>query len=375
MCWITQVLFNWRMLALAGCMAFCAVPASAAVETDPTALYQTMRHAYDEAGAHGWSFDEQSYYLATILDAGRAYALFRAQDPQYGELATLTVDVGSRLHYNPLTNNDAALWYVREAAQWVVKNGSTDAPKAQAQALLDRVNAAEGDPKLTAQSAEEDAAAVAKDFPADPDARVLVIIADVRAYQLTKDPQYRSLLLTHAADARLSLVRVPATEAQVMFQIAEQAANALAGYSAADAANGKIILDRRARIPALQEIGHVHALPHGLRMTRTAPADEYFGALGFSPIGIDNELTRVGKYLDAGWGERMSKDALHLEEALVGWHRLYPRDITLPKRVLGCYELLKRIATPQSMEAAEHLRTMLLVEYPESSQARELAAA
>ena len=36
--------------------------------------------------------------------------------PRYGELATLTVQIGSGLHYNPLTNHDAAVWWVREAA-------------------------------------------------------------------------------------------------------------------------------------------------------------------------------------------------------------------------------------------------------------------
>ena len=53
-----------------------------------------------------------------MLDAGRAYALFRPDDPQYGELAELTVAVAQQLHYDPLTNNDAADWYVREAAAW-----------------------------------------------------------------------------------------------------------------------------------------------------------------------------------------------------------------------------------------------------------------
>jgi hypothetical protein len=355
---------------------FCAItPAFAAVETDPLALYQMMRQAYDEAAAHGWSFAERSYYLATVLDAGRAYSLFRANDPHYGELAELTVDVASALHYNPLTNDDGALWYVREAAQWVLANDAGDVERtARANTLLDRVNAADSDSAHTAKTAEEDAVAVAAVFRGDPDAIVQVIVADVRAYQLTHDRYYRSALLEHASDAKISLLRVPAPEEQVLFTIAAQAASAVPGYGALEVAEGKTIEERRAHTPELQEIGHVHAIPHGLRMTRTAPADEYFGALSFSPIGIDNETVRIGKYLDVGWGSRMTKDALHLSDAIEQWHKRYPRDITLPRRMLACYKLLLRMDDSQAAEAAARVKNTLLVEYANTVEARELSA-
>jgi hypothetical protein len=370
-------LFRRRIAAgfalLAGIL-FCGAGARAAIETDPDALYRTMKQAYDEAGAHGWSFNEQSYYLATVLDAGRAYALFRADDPHYGELAKLTVDVAARVHYNPLTNDDGALWYVREAAQWTMKNDADDVDRSnKANALLERVNAGDGDPQRVAQTAEEDAVAAAADFRGDPDALVQIITADVRAYQLTHDARYRDFLLKHAADARLSLQRVPAPEEQVMLTIASQAASALPGYGALEVAEGKAIEERRARVPELQEIGSVHAIAHGLRMTRTAPADEYFGRLGFSPMGVDNETLRINRYLDVGWGTRMAKAALHLADAIEQWHKLYPRDITLPRHISACYKVLARTADPETTAAAARLRMMLLVEYANTSQAHELS--
>ena len=42
----------------------------------------------------------------------------------------------------------------------------------------------------------------------------------------------------------------------------------------------------------------------------TAPADEYFGQTKLSPIGVRNALLHISKYLDAGWGTRMTGDAL-----------------------------------------------------------------
>ena len=114
-------------LALAAAVATTGLaggPAGAAIETDPGALYQTMRKAYDEGNTKGWPFQSELYYQSTVLDAGRAYSLFRATDPQYGDVAALTVDVATQLHYDPLTNDDAALWYVLEAANYEAKTAT-----------------------------------------------------------------------------------------------------------------------------------------------------------------------------------------------------------------------------------------------------------
>src|SRR5579883_2211007 len=113
-----------KLLFAAALAVFVAMPAGAraAIEADPQVLYQQMKAAYDKAAKDNWAFGDQEAYLATIFNAGRAYSLQRPDDPAYGELATLTVQVGSGVHYNPLTNHDAATWYVREAAQWVIKN-------------------------------------------------------------------------------------------------------------------------------------------------------------------------------------------------------------------------------------------------------------
>ncbi len=345
---------------------------SAAIETDPTALYATMKSAYDHGARKGWPFESELYYESTVLDAGRAYSLFRPTDAEYSEVAELTVDVATLLHYNPLTNNDASLWYVLEAAGYVAKNGDVQ-HQAEANALEARLGTIEDDPKKLAASAEADALANAHAFPLDGDALVALIIADVRAYNLTHDIAYRSALLQHAADPSTPLVRVPDPEYGEMFSIA-QSALADPGFSDDDRAAARTIKYRRDHTPELKVIARVSSVPHELRLTRTAPADEYFGNLKYSPIGVRNELTRINKYLDKGWGYRMEGDAIQVDSAVEDWQKQYPHDETLPGTLLDAFRLMERVETDKTKSAAERLRTILTVQYADSRQAQELSS-
>jgi hypothetical protein len=367
---------GFRLLTLAG--AFCAAilgpgGANAAIETDPAALYATMKRAYDEGSAKGWPFESERYYEAAVLDAGRSYALFRPDDPQNAELLLLTVRIATRLHYNPLIDDNAAAWYVRSAAVWAEAHGDADAAAA-GKALLARLDAADADPRALAAQAESDAQALAAAFDRDPDALVEVIVADVRAYNLTKDARYRSALVRHAADPALPLERVPDPESGEMFGLVKQVLDAGTAVDPADLAAAQSVEERRKHDPRLQIIGAVHAIPHSLRLTRTAPADEYFGHTKLSPLGVRNELIRINKYLDAGWGDRMSEDALWVDDAVVDWQHQYPHDPTMARHLLDLYHLLVRVGSAQTKSEAEKVRALLLVEYAGSPQALELAA-
>ncbi len=307
-----------------------------------------------------------------MLDAGRAYSLFRPSDPEYGELAKLAVDVATMLHYNPLTNNDASLWYVMEASDYVAKNGDA-AHQTEANALTKRLDAVVDDPKALAAQAEADALANAATFRRDGDALVALIVADVRAYNLTHDPAYRSALLAHAADPDSPLVRIPDPEYGEMFSLA-QSALADPGFTDADRAAARTIAYRRAHTPDLKVIARVSAIPHALRLTRTAPADEYFGNLKYSPLGVRNEVSRINKYLDKGWGTRMEGDVIQVDSAVEDWQKQYPHDETLPATLLDVYRLMRRIETDKVNGAAERIKTILLVQYSSTRQAQELAS-
>jgi hypothetical protein len=352
---------------------FAAGPASAAIQTDPHELYQTMRQAYDDGAAHGWNFRAQRYYEATVFDAGRSYALFNPNDPQNAEIAQVAVRIASLLHYDPLTDENASEWYVRSAAVWVQAHGDPGLAQ-QAQALLTRLDNADRDPRSMALVAQDDAQAVARTFARDPDALVQIIVADVRAYNLTKDARVRSDLLEDASAPGVPLVRVPDPEFGEMFAFVEAALHPGGGFTSADHANAQTIDSVRRNTPELRVIGRVHAIPHDVRLTRMAPADEYFGTAKLSPLGVRNELNRITKYLDASWGDRMSSAALTLGDAIEDWQQQYPHDSSLPQHLLEYYRLLQRVDSSRTDPEARKVRSLLLVQYAGSAQAQELSA-
>jgi len=367
---VVRLVFSLTASALIGLGA--ALPARAAIETDPAELYTMMKAAYDEGSSKNWPFQSELYYQSTILDTGRAYSLFRPQDPNYNEVAQLAVDVATRLNYDPLTNNDASLWYVLEAATFVEKNGD-DQHQVEATALLKRLESAENDPRVLAQLAEQDALANTQVYRHDGDALVNLVVADVRAFNLTHDVAYRSALLQHMADPATPLVRVPDPEYGQMFALA-QSALADPGFTEADRAAARTVKYRRDHTPELKTIARVKALNLEARMTRTAPADEYFGNLKQSPIGVHNEIARVDKYLEKGWSYRMEPDALEIDSSVEDWQKQYPHDLTLPAALLSAHEMLVRVGTAKTAEAAARIKTLLVVQYPGSRQAHELAA-
>src|SRR5579884_4190409 len=170
---MTRVYFK-KLLAAALCLAAVAVPlrSRAAFMADPDKLYNDMKAAYERGNAQGWTFYNQEFYLSTIFNAGRAYSLQRPDDAAYPQIEQSTVDIAASLHYDPLINHEAVPWYVREAAAYVERNNPDPAEAAKAKSLLERVDALE-DPGALARFADEDASAIAQQFPHDGNALLL----------------------------------------------------------------------------------------------------------------------------------------------------------------------------------------------------------
>lgn len=349
-----------------------AVPQAggAAIQTDPSALYANMKSAFDRGASDGWRYADQVLYLGAILDAGRAYALDRPSDPNYLEVAGLAVDVATLLHYDPLTNDDASAWYVREACRAVIANDPARAPAARA--LLARLDAADNGGASLARVAEADAAGIVKDYPGDADAEIVQIDTDARLFGLTKDPAFRSLALERVAAPSFPVEKLPDPPGVAILTWANDATSGVGGYTKADIEYARAFLQRRAALHNPPIIGHVVALPHDVRLLITAPADEYFGRQQMSPLGIGNEVGRISKYLDAGWGTRMTSAVLQLENAIDEWQKAYPRDYALPRTLLAAYRCFERVGSPEAEQAAQRLRALLTVQYGDSSQAREL---
>ena len=352
------------LLGLAGPLA-----ARADIVADPQVLYQQMKAAYDKGAAHQWRFIDQVYYLSSVFNAGRAYSLQHPDDPNYGELAHLTVTVATGLHYNPLTNHDAVPWYVREAAAYELTHGSPD-DVAKAQTLLSRVSAS--DPQQIARYADEDATANVRDYGLDRDALLQQVEADWRAWVLTGDASWRTLALERAAAPYFPVDALPTTYGNDLINAAKSARGGGTGFGPGDAVNGGKLLAHLKKVAPLRLIGSVNAMSHAATMSTLAPADEYFGRMGMSILGMRNELKRITLYLDAGYGDRESNAAVLLAEAVDDLHKVYPRDRDLPDLLLTTYGLLQRLHTPASQQSALNLRTILTVEYQDTQQARRL---
>jgi hypothetical protein len=345
--------------------------ARATLEADPAVLYQAMKDAYAKGTSNGWTYRDQEVYLAAIFNAGRAYSLQYPTDPAYGELATLTVQIGAGLHYNPLTNHDAAGWWVREAAEWVTKNSNDPALIGQAHDIALRVNS-EDDPEALARYADEDAAANLRVYPNDVDARLAQVEANWRGWVITLDPSWRTLALQRAAAPDFPVAHIPTTYGNDLINAANSAASGVAGYTAGDTANAKALLAHIKAVDPLRVISSVTAMPHGAYMTTLAPADEYFGRMGMSIIGIENQLKHINFMLDYNYGNRESADAALVAEAIDDMHKVYPRDRDLPMLLYWGYTTEKRMDDDQAKATAAHLRGILTVEYQDSPEARKL---
>jgi len=340
-------------------------PARAALDIDPQQLYRQMKAAYDKGAAAGWHLADQLDYFSAVLDAGRGYELRRRDDPQNLAIKGIAVDLASQLSYDPLISNDAAEWYVRLAAQqW------KDDPQrgAAARALLAKLDAEDANVATLAHDADADATALVGAYPNDVQALIGQVDADLRAYNLTQDVRWRTLAFARASQNTFPIASVPQDLGKVLFPMVDAARNAGPGYTQTERDAARVIASHRATAHGLPVIGRVTS--HDTYLIITAPADEYFGRTKLSPIGVRNELTRIGKYLDAGWGDRMVKDTVWVVDSLDDWQHQYPRDYELPRLYKRVYDTLARVNGPEAKQAQQEVRRTLLVNYPTSSEAR-----
>jgi hypothetical protein len=348
------------------------LPARAALEADPEVLYQQMKAAYDKAAAAQWDYLDQQVYLSTIFNAGRAYSLQRPDDPAFRELETLTVQIGTGLHYNPLTNHDAAVWYVREAAVWVSRNSSDVTLISDANGLIERVNSEE-DPEKLARLADEDAQANLAQYPANVDTQLDTLEANWRGWLLTGDRSWRSLAFQKAAAPNFPLAHLPTTYGPEFLRAVSQAQSGTGGdYTQGDRTNADTIERRLKDLTSPLVIASVTSMPHDKYLTTLAPADEYFGQMGYSILGIENELKHINFMLDYNYGNREAAQTVLVAQSIDDMHKVYPRDRDMPMLLLSCLTTLNRMDSDDAKAAAAHMRSILTVEYQDSPEARKV---
>ena len=316
--------------ALLVAASFCMSPArSQAGERgpNPQMVYAQVRVAYAGERTHTASVEYEERYFSAVVDAGRAYARLAPSDPEYGKLATLTVRLGAKLHYNPLTNRDAAPWWIRESAIWVSGNSKDIQLVRAANGLIVRVDAMNADPQALANYADEDAAALRHEHPHDPSCRLIEAEANWRAWLLTNDNTWHDRAVARAKEAGLD----------------------------------------SARLPTL--------IVHGASedMAALAPADEYFGRMNYSILGIQNSLNNINGKIDGGEDASGQESiALLVADSLCDMQKTYPADRDLTHLLLEEYVMLNRVGTPAALGAATRIRTMLTIEYQDTPQAAQL---
>ncbi len=99
--------------------------------------------------------------------------------------------------------------------------------------------------------------------------------------------------------------------------------------------------------PASAKPGHAsHAVGHAA--IKVAPADEYFGRLKLSILGIRNTLKDLALKADyhPTTAESIFGSAAFAEEALREWEHKYPRDPWLAKTVAGLVHMYSKVPTP-----------------------------
>jgi len=122
-------------------------------------------------------------------------------------------------------------------------------------------------------------------------------------------------------------------------------------------------------------------IPHVVFLTyKVAPADEYFGRLKLSILGIRNTIKDMGYKADADPVHATSiMGAVALtEDAMHDWEKKYPRDTWIPPAILSLERLYAKVDSDEARAKAKYVMVWLVRDYPASAPGKigkkELAA-
>jgi len=113
--------------------------------------------------------------------------------------------------------------------------------------------------------------------------------------------------------------------------------------------------------PALRNLVVVHA--------KVAPADEYFGRMKMSILGVQNTLKDLSAKL--AFAPDSGADVLHsayyVEDAIHDWEHKYPQDSWLPKSVFNLSQLYSSIKSDEGQRRAAATLHWLIARYPHTA--------
>lgn len=105
---------------------------------------------------------------------------------------------------------------------------------------------------------------------------------------------------------------------------------------------------------------------------RVAPADEYFGKLKLSILGIRNTIKDLGIKADyePTKAESILGSAGLTEDALYDWQKKYPLDPWIPKTAFSLAQLYGKVPSDNAQKKAKVTMQWLVAKYPSSSFSR-----
>jgi hypothetical protein len=108
--------------------------------------------------------------------------------------------------------------------------------------------------------------------------------------------------------------------------------------------------------------------PHAKPMppSKVAPADEYFGRMKMSILGITNSIkdTGIRESNDPANASKYYSGLAFTEEALEDWADKYPQDSWIPRRAYDLSHEFWLMHTPEADATAERCRVVLFTRFP-----------
>jgi hypothetical protein len=123
------------------------------------------------------------------------------------------------------------------------------------------------------------------------------------------------------------------------------------------------------RAPAAKPV-----IPHVVFLKyKVAPADEYFGRLKLSILGIRNTIRDMGMKADADPARAVAvvMGSVGLtEDAMRDWEKKYPQDTWIPPAILSLERLYAKVDSDDARSHAKAAMVWLVHDYPKSAPAK-----
>lgn len=116
------------------------------------------------------------------------------------------------------------------------------------------------------------------------------------------------------------------------------------------------------------------AQPQAQSVSHCAPADEYFGPLRLSVIGVRNNIAETESRIERGEFDSAStlKHLSLVEASLREWEARYPGDSWLPRLMLDLHRAYRSMATEEASLRSIDAASWLMRDYASSREAQAL---